>query len=222
MRDDSPDLAAEYFAALSLAKTPDYQRRLAQLGMNGISRRCCGAAGLAGVHWRRYRRDMDIYEPVSEGADLLAVILPVWNSGLSDLVAWDRRGNRLASRLGIAFALGETAFISGDKAMVFTDPQAWWRACQPPPVCLHPDPNFDADLSVDQWSYSPLGREFFQPPGIVIVDWQSVWHELEHLDRVTADCNDLAARLDKALKPPRQHRPSIGMMVAADDDVRAA
>lgn len=201
------DLPVEFFAAAQIAKEPRYQRRLADLGFCHIARRCCGAVGVARVQWHEgFRGDSSVFEPDPDG-NLTAVILPVLGQGIEDLVAWDVRGNRLASRTGATFGLGEI-WLSGDceSVRVFTNPCAWWRACEPAPVASMPDPQFDRDLTSNACPYSPLDRFYWHPPGLVVIDWNDVRHRLRFVKRLIADCLPLAGRLEKAVQPlPVQH-----------------
>lgn len=45
--------------------------------------------------------------------------------------------------------------------------------------------------------------------GVVILDWSKAWSELGHLSALTADSVTLGQRLEKALLPPKSHRPRL-------------
>lgn len=207
---DRPDLAREFWDASRIALVPRYHRRLAQLGFNHVARRCCGAVGVARVQWRDgFRGESAIYEPDPHG-NVTAVILPVLGAGIEDLTAWDVKANRLASRTGATFALGES-WLSGDceSVKVFSDPGAWWRACTAPPVAMMPDPQDDADQTTGQWAFTPLDRFYWHPPGLVVVDWNDARHRLGHVKRIVADSLALAEKIEAATKPQPTPRPQI-------------
>jgi hypothetical protein len=208
---ERPDLAAELWQAQQAMRgNPAYMRRIRDLGFNHVSRRCCGHPGVSGVLWHEHRGDALTYEPCGDGANDTAIIIPILDNGIEDLIAWHPKSGRLASRTGTVFALGES-WLSGDceSVKVFSDPSEWWRACVAAPVALWPDARLDRDLTEDAWPYSPLDRFWWHPPGLVVIDWNDARHRLGHVKRLIADCLTLGERLEKAIQPIPPQIPKI-------------
>lgn len=217
---DRPDLPAELFQAQKAVRgNPLFMRRLRDFGFNHVARRCCGHPGVARIQFHEYRDGL-AYEPTSDDGTM-AVILPMLGAGIEDLIAWDVRGNRIASRTGATFALGET-WLSGDceSVKVFSDPASWWRACTVPPVAMMPDPQDDADMTTEQLPYSPLDRFYWHPPGLCIVDWSEARHRLGHVKQIVADCLALGEKIERAVRPLPTQSPKI--YVDMPDEARAA
>ncbi len=221
MSDVRPSPMAIWLTAVQVGQISRYRRRLCQLGFGYLAQRSCGVAGVLRVHWPSGDPGDDCFQPDPMGG-VAAVILPIWSNGLIDLAAWDVRGGRIATLTGDAFALGESLIEGSDKIKVFSDPGAWWRACPLPPVAAASAEDVEG-AEPPIWPHTPLDRPwlFYAPPGIVILDWANAWKHLGHVSQVIADSVELGERLDQLLKPPRQHRPKIGVDISTSD-ARAA
>jgi len=121
------------------------------------------------------------------------VVLPAWEGPPGDgvpldLIGWDPRGEVLYSRTGQTLVLGESVI---EEAMVFEGRGLYRR------------------VAVAAAPMSWLRRTASGEEPVLVVDWRRAWSALGGLSGLVAESVELAAMLDKHVRPPPLPRPAI-------------
>lgn len=201
-------LAGEWQAALAAAgPVRDWLGRLG-IAWGGLDE-ALGGVGLVRARvakgrwvgqWDEFGKP-ELWEPVDDGDKVSLVVIPEWEGApggaLVDLIAWNPRDGKIASRTGSTAVLGEAAVAEA---------LAIEANGLPHPLAICAD--------IPAW----LRRRAGGDPAVMIFDWARAWDVLGGLRQLVAEHEAFAEELYRRLKPPRPKGPEIMFSVGGEND----